>query len=40
LSPGNKSERFKNRNCYEWIYGMQACVSYDMYVKMAPNMLW
>jgi hypothetical protein len=34
---GNKSKRFKHHTCYERpkVYGMLACVSYDMHVKMA-----
>jgi hypothetical protein len=37
---GNKSKRFKHHTCYERskVYGMLACASYDMHVKMAANM--
>jgi hypothetical protein len=40
LHGGNKSKRFKHHTCYERlkVYGMLACVSYDMHVKMAANM--
>ena len=42
LQRGNKSKRFKHHTCYERgkVYGMLACVSYDMYVRMAANMPW
>jgi hypothetical protein len=40
LHRGNKSKRFKNQTCYERrkIYGMLACVSYDMHVRMVAKM--
>jgi hypothetical protein len=40
LQTGNKSKRFKHHTCYEGrkVYGMLACVSYDMHVRMAANM--
>ena len=39
---GNISKRFKHYTCYERrkVYGMLACVSYDMHVRMAANMPW
>jgi hypothetical protein len=35
LQRGNKSKRFKHHTCYERrkVYGMLACVSYDMHVS-------
>ena len=42
LQRGNKSKRFKHHTCYERqkVYGMLACFSYDMHVRMAANMPW
>ena len=40
LHRGNKSKRLKNQTFYERrnVYGMLACVSYDMHVRMAAKM--
>jgi hypothetical protein len=37
LQTGNKSKRFKHHTCYEGrkVYGMLACVSYDMRVSIS-----